>query len=95
MSVKDLMEALNGPNGTMDAYLEVMDEREIRADIRALMKPDNSQREHFAAMAMQGLLANAGVLSDPTKGKEYAAAVATMSALFADALLSELAKEPK
>ena len=45
-------------------------------------------REHFAAMAMQGLLAG-GVVTYPTSHKE---SVAVFAVEFADALLKELEK---
>jgi hypothetical protein len=49
-----------------------------------------TKREYFAAMAMQGLLANTEVMTRGVEGGPYGAAVAA-----ADALLAALAKEDK
>ena len=49
-----------------------------------------SKREHFAAMAMQGIIANPGMIED---AKYSGAAKAAVK--MADALLAELAKDSK
>lgn len=57
-----------------------------------MLSPEQ-ERRLFAAMAMQGLLANAGVIS-PYDTK-YPGAMALCAVVFADALLTELAKDHK
>lgn len=96
MGAKDLREALNGPKGAMDGYLELADEAEIKADIRELINAaqstQNQRREHFAAMAMQGLCANS------IAGSQHIPANLAAEALeYADALIEALdrAKERK
>lgn len=48
-------------------------------------------REHFAGLAMQGLLAKAGA----DRRENYGEAIAVCATSFADALLAELAKPVK
>jgi hypothetical protein len=50
-----------------------------------------SVRQHFAAMAMQGLLAGNPITTSP----DWERAVAKLAVTHADALIAELAKEPK
>lgn len=53
-----------------------------------------TKREHFAAMAMQGLLANRAVSEcSPRPGMNIAQTYAAAAVEAADALLAELAKE--
>jgi hypothetical protein len=54
----ELRQALDGPPGVLDRYFEVHSENDIKADIKALIGDADSRREHFAAMAMQGILSS-------------------------------------
>lgn len=83
-----LQEALAGPRGALDAYLEVHNEEEVRRDILALTGMRWAERRMFAAMALQGMLANPGHAEHIHSHAERAA----LAALAADALLKELAK---
>lgn len=87
MSLKDLREALDGPNGTMDCYLEVRTDEEIKADIRALVGESANKRGEYAAMAMQGLCAHFG-----TCGETDIAETTRRAVMVADALIAELEK---
>lgn len=79
-----LQEALAGPKGALDRYLEDRDEKEVRADILALTGMQWAERRMFAAMAMQGLRAD----GEPFDSDE----LAKIAVADADALLKELAK---
>lgn len=89
MSTKQLLEALDGPSGSLDGYLEVMADADIKADIRALIG-QSSQREHFAAMAMQGLVSNHAFVDNIDR--QSASFAADKARMLADALIAELAK---
>ncbi len=107
MSTKDLQEALNGPKGSIDAYLEIVDEAEFRADVLGLSANNDSERRQFAAMAMQGLLADnsdctevayakqvLGMMEHETyiPSRDWPRYVAMKAVAHADALIAELAK---
>lgn len=81
-----LQEALSGPKGALDFYLEDRNEDEVRSDILALTGMRWAERRMFAAMAMQGLFSSEAYL-DMTPDLHAREAV-----LIADALLKELAK---
>lgn len=56
-----------------------------------------TKREHFAAMAMQGILSNAeilGQIAEITESHNLLSTLARMSTDHADALLAELEKQP-
>jgi hypothetical protein len=57
----DLQEVLGGSLSALDAYLEVRDAREIRDDILALVSPQETLRDKFAAKAMHAELMTCGV----------------------------------
>jgi hypothetical protein len=83
----ELRLALDGPKGSLDAYLEVADEAQVRRDIRDLIGDAARERRLFAAMAMQGLLADTS-----TDGQKWASlAIQAVSA--ADALLAALEQD--
>jgi hypothetical protein len=52
-----LREALAGPKGSLDEYLELNSEDEVRRDIISLTGMPYTERRIYAAMAMQGILA--------------------------------------
>lgn len=84
-----LQEALAGPKGALDAYLEVHNEEEVRRDILALTGMRWAERRMFAAMAMQGMLS-----SESESDGAYRSEIAAKRAVkFADALLEELARD--
>lgn len=86
MSVQELRDAMAGPKGSMDAYLEVRNDAEIKADILSISCCGLTKREQFAAMAMQGLMAATGNTMWSCES------TAQCSVGMADALISELAK---
>lgn len=90
MSTTELLEALNGPKGSLDCYLEARSDVEIRADILALIGASNTKREEFAKAAMQGLQAQYTNQDgyDPDN-------LARHAVIQADALILELAKVTK
>jgi hypothetical protein len=94
VSTKDLLEALNGPKGAIDAYLEVSGEREIRDDIRALMAPSETptKRELFAVRLFAAMITTSGgpALLGIGPGEDQMARAAVK---LADVLLDELAKD--
>jgi hypothetical protein len=79
----ELREALDGPKGALDGYLELYGEAEIKAHIKALIGDTSAKRENFAAMAMQGLLAH---------GNDKPYQIVEAAVLIADALIAELSK---
>lgn len=85
---KELREALDGPKGALDYYLEIYGESEIKADILALIGDTTKKREHFAGLAMQGWLANKERPQHFHQKDDMAYCVA-----IADALIAELSKE--
>jgi hypothetical protein len=82
-----LQEALAGPKGALDAYLEVHNEEEVRRDILALTGMRWAERRMFAAMAAQGL-----ATIYPQGGDFMEEHIAEGAVKIADALLQELAK---
>lgn len=107
MSVKDLKEALHGPRGALDGYLECMSEDEVRADILTLT--GTSQRAQFAAHApaeIVRILANAEAdrIKEP-RGEEMhngeyvvptsiiADRMAQAAVIYTDALLNALSTD--
>lgn len=94
MSAQHLRDALSGPHGALDMYLECNDEKQVRADILALNGTD--ERRKFAAMAMQGILADPNshvrvpstTLVEP--GFDWMRYVAECAVGHADALLATL-----
>ncbi len=80
-----LLTAANEPPGALDGYLELRNEAEIRRDVLAIVS--TSKREHFAAMAMHGLLA-----SNAKEAHADYEWLANRAVVAADALLAELAK---
>lgn len=87
MSAQALKEALDGPAGSIDGYLESRNEGEIRNDIRALCAV--GPRAQFAAMALQGMLASE--TEEFTYGHIEKLAKAAVER--ADALLAALAQQ--
>ena len=83
-----LQEALAGPKGALDAYLEAHNEEEVRRDILALTGMRWAERRMFAAMLMQGMIAS----ESESEGLYRPETAATRAVKFADALLKELAK---
>jgi hypothetical protein len=86
MSREDLRQALDGPKGSLDMYLECRNEADVRADILALL--GDKKREHFAALAMQGYCANSGETHQSLATHQIAELAVTQ----ADALIAELSK---
>lgn len=90
MSAIDLQQALDGPRGALDGYLEARSDADIKADIRALVehakRPSDDRREHFAGLAMQGIASRAHLETNSM------VAVAALSVQLADALIAELAR---
>jgi hypothetical protein len=97
VSVKDLREALTGPRGSIDGYLECVGEDEFRADVLAFADAnDPLQRSKFAAMALQGILANCGTpFDDHSSSYLNRKRLAFASVAVADALIAELSKGAK
>lgn len=61
-----LLEALKGPDGSLDAYLEIRSDTEIRDEILALMEPyQKTLRDEFAGLAMQALIAKSPFQAEP------------------------------
>lgn len=85
----ELLEALNGPNGAVDAWLETHSEREVRTAIRALMAPEETLRDKFAAKAMQSLCAMAATGAHTIEDNKH---MAIQAYAMADAMLSQRAK---
>lgn len=85
MSAAELKEALDGPRGSLDGYLEARNESDIRKDIRDLCAI--GPRADFAKAALQGICANPS-----TTDHAPADAIAEWAVEQADALLAELAK---
>jgi hypothetical protein len=83
---KELIAAAKGDRGDMDGLIETLSEAEISAAIIEIMHPPMTLRQHFAGLAMQGVLAS-GLVHAPTD-------VAKDAATYANALLAELAKDP-
>ncbi|MGV6475381.1 hypothetical protein [Azotobacter vinelandii] len=55
----ELIEALNGGKGALDCWLEVRSEVEVMVAIKALISPEETLRDKFAAKAMQSYIARA------------------------------------
>lgn len=92
MSTRELLEALNGPKGSLDSYLEIRNDAEIKADILALVaSTSNSKREHFAGLAMQAII---GTAATPclTSFDGCEPNIAQTAVGMADALIAELEK---
>lgn len=52
----DFLSALHGERGELDAWLESRDEKEVRAAILAIVSPQETLRDKFAAMALVAIL---------------------------------------
>jgi hypothetical protein len=92
----DLQQALSGHAGELDAYLEVRDEHEVRADILALVSPRETLRDKFAAKAMlaelmtcgvPGKACNALIAAAANAGRKVKAQIAFNAYEMADAML--------
>jgi hypothetical protein len=86
----DLRLALDGPKGSLDAYLEIADEAQVRRDIRDLIGDTTRERRLFAAMAMQGLIPTLPTIKSNNGAPVTEAVIAEQAVVFADALLSAL-----
>ncbi len=107
MSAAHLRRALDGPRGSLDAYLEVCNEAELRAEILELVASSTTRRDEFAKAALQGFLSgdcntpsleyirqHMGLLEHETyiPARDWPIYVARRAAAHADALIAELAK---
>lgn len=82
-----LREALDGPKGALDAFLEVHNEAEVKSAIQNMAW---GERRQFAAMAMQGLCSS---VSEYGPGRFIGVdELAADSVACADALLAALAR---
>lgn len=52
----ELIKAMNGGKGALDAWLECHSEDAVRAAIMALVSPTETLRDKFAGQAMQALV---------------------------------------
>ncbi len=81
----ELLKALNGGKGSLDAWLEVCSEDEVRAAILGLVSPTETLRDKFAGRAMQG-----AVTGLATREEAYSyAECAALAYEQADAMLAE------
>jgi hypothetical protein len=90
MSMSALKEALDGPMGAVDAYLEVHDEKDVRADIRDLLLSSHATRtlrDDFAAAALQAYLSRDAVHTILGKKEATPAEYAQCAYAWADAML--------
>lgn len=56
--MSDLLKALNGGKGELDAWLETQNEEELRTAILDFISPQETLRDKFAAKALQGMMAD-------------------------------------
>lgn len=84
-TTNELLSALHGERGELDAWLESRNEKEVRAAILALVSPPETLRDKFAAKAMQGYVTRAAY---PTE------VAATLSFQVADAMLKAREVKP-
>jgi hypothetical protein len=96
---QELIDALNGSDNELSAYLEIRSDAEIKADILELTeygKQNRTLRDEFAGKAMQGLLAHDGIERDaigyvfPSDWRPLVSA----SFNIADAMLTQRSKAP-
>ena len=83
-----MLEAANGGRGALDGWLETVNEGEVREAVLGMADLRANDRRQFAAMAMQGCLANHGLNAMADH------AVAEFAVRQADSLLAELEKQP-
>jgi hypothetical protein len=93
--IKDggLLEALNGPQGSLDAWLGVRRESEVRAAILSAISPTETLRDKFAGKAMQAIWGAFQYSLDETKTPDCVQEIARDAYAQADAML--IAKEAK
>lgn len=85
----ELIEALNGRQGYLDAWLETKNEAEVREAIKKLISPEETLRDKFAAKAMQGMLAYPGCeMRGSHHNNNTKEGVAIMAYEYADAMLA-------
>lgn len=80
-----LLEALSGERGDLDGWLESRSEKEVRAAMLALISPQETLRDKFAAKAMQAAL-TAGRWRDELARESYR---------YADAMLKAREEKPE
>lgn len=57
-TTNEFLSALHGKRGDLNAWLVSRDEKEVREAIMALVSPQETLRDKFAAKAMEGSLSN-------------------------------------
>ncbi|MFC0666208.1 hypothetical protein ACFSKY_22500 [Azotobacter chroococcum] len=82
----NLIEALNGGNGALDAWLETQSEVEVRAAIKALISPEETLRDKFAAKALAALI-NHPNKDGENRGAKAVPILAKFAYEYADAML--------
>ena len=84
----DFLDALNGPRGSLDGWLESASEEEVRAAIRRVMAPAEDLRDRFAAKAMQSLIVTMAHVAMNTGVHPGSADISRTAYEFADAMLA-------